>query len=480
MVDELEDKKSENDLEADFPSFLRSDNPDNYDHDINHFLEDDALSNTDVSSSSPSTTGWNDGFEDAEQDETNSDWDLDLGDINTPIENLNLGDVETTLSDFDESSVSKATDDIAETIDNTEISPTDAVEVLPDDSEIGEAEISAAMDDEDVLDDTANASDLKILNDANDTSEQDEKKFPNPEDYMSFDIPLEEISRDEAGQEKERTEIPESEFIVEDSQVALHDLPKETSVENVDEPYVEVLPGNQNMNPDEYMSYDIPEEISRPSNSLPEENVVAEEQSVNAEAEPLTSSDVGSDVQEVEPEPLTSSDVGSDVQEVEPEPLTSSEVEADIQEVEDEKPAQTDNLSNDETSADTDSSQVSAPTPSRVEQAEKATLQMFKWYSGRINDNYYRFSAEMPSEEFVGSAEQNSIYVHVGTSAYGWNVAFDNGVTMNLADVREFQLRNGHLPSSNGVITYGQTGLRFSQVERIVVGSIPEYYHYGV
>ena len=105
---------------------------------------------------------------------------------------------------------------------------------------------------------------------------------------------------------------------------------------------------------------------------------------------------------------------------------------------------------------------------------------MFKWYSGRINDNYYRFSAEMPSEEFVGSAEQNSIYVHVGTSAYGWNVAFDNGVTMNLADVREFQLRNGHLPSSNGVITYGQTGLRFSQVERIVVGSIPEYYHYGV
>ncbi len=448
MVDELEDKKSENDLEADFPSFLRSDNPDNYDHDINHFLEDDALSNTDVSSSSPSTTGWNDGFEDAEQDETNSDWDLDLGDINTPIENLNLGDVETTLSDFDESSVSKATDDIAETIDNTEISPTDAVEVLPDDSEIGEAEISAAMDDEDVLDDTANASDLKILNDANDTSEQDEKKIPNPEDYMSFDIPLEEISRDEAGQEKERTEIPESEFIVEDSQVALHDLPKETFVENVDEPYVEVLPGNQNMNPDEYMSYDIPEEISRPSNTLPEENVVAEEQSVNAEAEP--------------------------------EPLTSSEVEADIQEVEDEKPVQTDNLSNDETSADTDSSQVSAPTPSRVEQAEKATLQMFKWYSGRINDNYYRFSAEMPSEEFVGSAEQNSIYVHVGTSAYGWNVAFDNGVTMNLADVREFQLRNGHLPSSNGVITYGQTGLRFSQVERIVVGSIPEYYHYGV
>ena len=177
MVDELEDKKSENDLEADFPSFLRSDNPDNYDHDINHFLEDDALSNTDVSSSSPSTTGWNDGFEDAEQDETNSDWDLDLGDINTPIENLNLGDVETTLSDFDESSVSKATDDIAETIDNTEISPTDAVEVLPDDSEIGEAEISAAMDDEDVLDDTANASDLKILNDANDTSEQDENQF---------------------------------------------------------------------------------------------------------------------------------------------------------------------------------------------------------------------------------------------------------------------------------------------------------------
>ena len=415
MVDELEDKKSENDLEADFPSFLRSDNPDNYDHDINHFLEDDALSNTDVSSSSPSTTGWNDGFEDAEQDETNSDWDLDLGDINTPIENLNLGDVETTLSDFDESSVSKATDDIAETIDNTEISPTDAVEVLPDDSEIGEAEISAAMDDEDVLDDTANASDLKILNDANDTSVQDEKKFPNPEDYMSFDIPLEELARSENAATPAQEEIPESEFIAQHANVNLHDMPKETFVEDSDQPYVEVLPGNQNMNPDEYMSYDLPE-------------------SALGATQPKTTPEVS------QPKSPTNT----------PEKSASQ--------------------------AETVTTSLST---SKVEQAEKETLQMFKWYSGHIDDKYYRFSAEAPSGEFKGTAEQNSIYVDIGTSAYGWNVTFDNGISMNLADVKEFQLRNGRLPCADGVITYGATGLKFSQVERIVVGSIPEYFHYG-
>lgn len=63
-----------------------------------------------------------------------------------------------------------------------------------------------------------------------------------------------------------------------------------------------------------------------------------------------------------------------------------------------------------------------------------------------MSDNYFKFSAEEASAEFNGNADQNSIYVNVGTSAYGWNVAFDNGINMNLADVREFQLRNGRLP----------------------------------
>ena len=51
---------------------------------------------------------------------------------------------------------------------------------------------------------------------------------------------------------------------------------------------------------------------------------------------------------------------------------------------------------------------------------------------------------------------------------------------MNLADVREFQLRNGRLPAGGGTIMYGENTLRFSNVERIVVGSTPEYFHYGI
>lgn len=97
-----------------------------------------------------------------------------------------------------------------------------------------------------------------------------------------------------------------------------------------------------------------------------------------------------------------------------------------------------------------------------------------------MSDNYFKFSAEEASAEFNGNADQNSIYVNVGTSAYGWNVAFDNGINMNLADVREFQLRNGRLPAAGGTIMYGENALRFSNVERIVVGSIPEYFHYGI
>ena len=65
MVDEIENKESDSDLEADFPSFLRSDNPENHEHDINHFLEDDKLSGDDSTANTQTFSGWNDGFEDA-------------------------------------------------------------------------------------------------------------------------------------------------------------------------------------------------------------------------------------------------------------------------------------------------------------------------------------------------------------------------------------------------------------------------------
>ena len=59
-------------------------------------------------------------------------------------------------------------------------------------------------------------------------------------------------------------------------------------------------------------------------------------------------------------------------------------------------------------------------------------------------------------------------------------MSFDNGVNMNLADVRTYQLRNGRLPADSGTLSYGCKKLRFSKVERIVISSRPEYFNYGI
>ena len=111
---------------------------------------------------------------------------------------------------------------------------------------------------------------------------------------------------------------------------------------------------------------------------------------------------------------------------------------------------------------------------------EQEKFLMCQNYAGKIKDIYFEFSADCTESAFAGNAVQNSIYVNVGTSAYGWNVSFDNGVNMNLADVRIFQLRNGRLPADSGTLSYGSKKLRFSKVERIVVANLPEYFTYGV
>ena len=68
MVDDAKNNGAENELEADFPSFLRSDNPENYDNDINHFLEDDKMLDVEdigvgAEPEPAKFSGWNDGFE---------------------------------------------------------------------------------------------------------------------------------------------------------------------------------------------------------------------------------------------------------------------------------------------------------------------------------------------------------------------------------------------------------------------------------
>ena len=102
-----------------------------------------------------------------------------------------------------------------------------------------------------------------------------------------------------------------------------------------------------------------------------------------------------------------------------------------------------------------------------------------RWYSGSLSDKYFEYGANMDSAEFEGTPELKSIHVNVGTSSYGWNVAFDNGLFMSFRDLQEYQTKYGQLPSANGVITHGAQSLKFSNVEKIVVYETAQYFSYG-
>ena len=110
---------------------------------------------------------------------------------------------------------------------------------------------------------------------------------------------------------------------------------------------------------------------------------------------------------------------------------------------------------------------------------EKAGQHAAKWYSGNLEDRYFEFSGASQSGEFTGSDEVKNIHVNVGTSAYGWNVSFDNGLVMSMCDLQEFESKHGKMPSPNGEISHGALKLKFSNVERIVAYQTPQYFAYG-
>ena len=110
---------------------------------------------------------------------------------------------------------------------------------------------------------------------------------------------------------------------------------------------------------------------------------------------------------------------------------------------------------------------------------EKAGQHAAKWYSGKLEDRYFEFSGASQSGEFTGSDEVKNIHVNVGTSAYGWNVSFDNGLVMSMRDLQEFESKHGKMPSPNGEISHGALKLKFSNVERIVAYQTPQYFAYG-
>lgn len=111
--------------------------------------------------------------------------------------------------------------------------------------------------------------------------------------------------------------------------------------------------------------------------------------------------------------------------------------------------------------------------------AEKLQYKISKWYSGSFHDKYFEFDAHSNSGEFIGNEDMHAIHVNVGTSSYGWNVSFDNGINMNLRDLREYQTRFGKLPANGGILSYGQKTLIFRNVDRIVIYEEAQYYFYS-
>ena len=113
-----------------------------------------------------------------------------------------------------------------------------------------------------------------------------------------------------------------------------------------------------------------------------------------------------------------------------------------------------------------------------IEESEQ--IGFLRWYSGASGDQMFEIAKGFESGSFNADEECKTLHVNAGYDTYGWEVQFSDGVVMNLRDVREYQIRNGRLPSSEGRIIYGQSTLMFSGIERIVVYESVKYFSYGV
>ena len=112
-----------------------------------------------------------------------------------------------------------------------------------------------------------------------------------------------------------------------------------------------------------------------------------------------------------------------------------------------------------------------------VENTAERQQEILDWYSGELKDKSYKVSPDnMP--EFLDTDKTIRV-IHVTTeSCYGWNVFFDNGVFMNLRDLKEYQERHGEMPYQDGKIIYGNKTINFERIRKIVVYEKPRYFSY--
>ncbi len=91
------------------------------------------------------------------------------------------------------------------------------------------------------------------------------------------------------------------------------------------------------------------------------------------------------------------------------------------------------------------------------------------------------FSTYHENTFFEGSEDIHSICIECeDNDTYGWNVKFDNGLFMSIADVIEYQNKNKMLPDTDGILYHGANRLEFSKIKNIIVYKKPFYYGYGM
>ncbi len=106
-------------------------------------------------------------------------------------------------------------------------------------------------------------------------------------------------------------------------------------------------------------------------------------------------------------------------------------------------------------------------------------LPFLKWYDNTKNYKTYNIDKNFSSNTFNGSDECDTIHINVGFNTYGWLITFANGMIMSLPDVKEYQIRQGCLPFSDGRITYADSVLDFNHIKRIVIYESIKYFSYG-
>lgn len=114
-----------------------------------------------------------------------------------------------------------------------------------------------------------------------------------------------------------------------------------------------------------------------------------------------------------------------------------------------------------------------------LSEEDRRALGCLRWYDGTLGEKVYEISLNNMPEFLDYDKSIKTIHVNID-SPYGWNVFFENGVFMNLMDLKEYQERNGSLPGTNGKIIYGSRMSSFEKIERIVVYEKPRYFSYGL